>query len=175
MTARSLPSQSSGPFSRAAPDRRSRNIVSALRASVENGKLLIPLGFLAFLLIGATCPASAGAQSNLPEQPQPQQSGQTGVAGLPNQPTQSAKDAQAAASNPSGLTWDDVKRLFEVHNPTLKADAINVQEMKAEEITAHLRPNPQLTLGADGTQIAPHGGSWTPLRGTAPSPNFSYL
>jgi outer membrane protein, heavy metal efflux system len=107
---------------------------------------------------------SAVAQSDLPPQPQPQQSS-----------TQSAKDAQAAASNPSGLSWDDVKRLFEAQNPTLKADAINVQEMKAEEITAHLRPNPQLTLGADGTQIASHGGSWTPLRGTAPSPNFSYL
>jgi len=130
------------------------------------------LGFLAFLVIRIACSGSAGAQSDLPQAPQTQQSG---VAGLPNQSIQSAREAQAAASNPSGLSWDDIKLRFEAQNPTLKADAINVQEMKAEEITAYLRPNPQLTIGADGTQIAPHGGSWQPLRGTAPSPNFSYL
>jgi cobalt-zinc-cadmium efflux system outer membrane protein len=127
------------------------------------------------LLVQMLWSGSASAQSDLPPEPQPQLLGQTGVAGLPNQPTQSAKEAQAAASNPSGLTWDDVKRKFEAQNPTLKADAIGVQEMKAEEITAYLRPNPQLVVGADGTQIAPHNGTWSPLRGTAPSPNVSYL
>lgn len=74
-----------------------------------------------------------------------------------------------------GLTWDQVKAKFEVANPVLKADAANVEEMKAEEITAFLRPNPQLTLGEDGTTIAPHNGSWQPLRGTDIQPNFSYL
>jgi cobalt-zinc-cadmium efflux system outer membrane protein len=57
----------------------------------------------------------------------------------------------------------------------LKADADNVDEMKAEEITAYLRPNPQFTLSADGTQIAPKNGVWTPFKGTTESPNFSYL
>jgi len=47
--------------------------------------------------------------------------------------------------------------------------------MKAEEITAYLRPNPQFTLSEDGTSIAPHNGVWTPLRGTDVQPNFSYL
>jgi len=74
-----------------------------------------------------------------------------------------------------GLTWDQVKAKFEVANPVLKADAANVEEMKAEEITAFLRPNPQFTLGEDGTTIAPHNGSWQPLRGTDIQPNFSYL
>jgi cobalt-zinc-cadmium efflux system outer membrane protein len=119
------------------------------------------------VLLSSFSPA-AGAQ-------QAEQPGQTGVAGLPDQPMQSAKEAQAAASSPSGLTWDDVKRKFEAQNPTLKADAINVQEMQAEEITAYLRPNPQLAVGADGIQIAPHDGSWVPLHGTDLSPNFSYL
>jgi len=73
------------------------------------------------------------------------------------------------------LTWDQVKAKFEQVNPALKADADNVDEMKAEEITAFLRPNPQLTVGADGTQIAPHNGVWTPLKGTTEQPNFSYL
>lgn len=133
---------------------------------------------LALLLAQMLCwEGNAYTQSNLPPPPQPQmqQPGQTGVAGLPNQPTQSAKEAQAAASNPSGLSWDDVKRKFEAQNPTLKADAINVQEMKAEEITAHLRPNPQFALSSDGTQIARYQGVWKPTTGTQVSPNFSYL
>ena len=70
------------------------------------------------------------------------------------------------ANAQTGLTWQQVKDKFEVANPTLKADQINVQEMQAEEITAYLRPNPQLTLSADGTQIAPNNGVWQPLNGT---------
>jgi outer membrane protein, heavy metal efflux system len=73
------------------------------------------------------------------------------------------------------LTWDEVKAKFEAVNPALKADADNVDEMKAEEITAFLRPNPQFTLSVDGTQAAPHNGVWTPFRGTTEQPNFSYL
>jgi cobalt-zinc-cadmium efflux system outer membrane protein len=73
------------------------------------------------------------------------------------------------------LTWGQVKAKFEAANPVLKADAANVDEMKAEEITAFLRPNPQFTITADGTQIAPHSGTWTPTRGTYEVPNFSYL
>jgi outer membrane protein, heavy metal efflux system len=73
------------------------------------------------------------------------------------------------------LDWDQVKAKFEADNPAMKADADNVDEMKAEEITAFLRPNPQFTLLADGTQIAPHDGIWQPFRGTYEQPNFSYL
>jgi cobalt-zinc-cadmium efflux system outer membrane protein len=68
-----------------------------------------------------------------------------------------------------------VKARFEAVNPTLKADEVNVQEMKAAETTAFLRPNPQFTLSADGTQIARHQGVWRPLSGTQYQPNFSYL
>ena len=73
------------------------------------------------------------------------------------------------------LSWDEVKAKFESTNPTLKADSLNVDEMKAQEITAFLRPNPQFTLSEDGTQVVPNGGVWTPLRGTDVQPNFSYL
>jgi len=73
------------------------------------------------------------------------------------------------------LTWDQVKAKFEAVNPALKADADSVDEMQAEEITAFLRPNPQFTLLADATQIAPHDGVWTPFKGTYEQPNFSYL
>jgi outer membrane protein, heavy metal efflux system len=81
----------------------------------------------------------------------------------------------AAQSAGTALTWDQVKAKFEADNPALKADADNVDEMKAEEITAYLRPNPQFTLSEDGLQIAPHNGVWTPLSGVQEQPNFSYL
>jgi len=74
-----------------------------------------------------------------------------------------------------GLTWDQVRTKFEAANPTLKADALNVDEMKAEEITAFLRPNPQFSVTQDGTQVAPHNGIWTPVRGTYVVPTLSYL
>jgi outer membrane protein, heavy metal efflux system len=73
------------------------------------------------------------------------------------------------------LDWDQIKAKFIADNPALKADADNVDEMKAEEITAYLRPNPQFTLSVDGNQAAPHNGVWTPFRGTTEQPNFSYL
>jgi cobalt-zinc-cadmium efflux system outer membrane protein len=73
------------------------------------------------------------------------------------------------------LSWDQVRSRFIASNPALKSDADNVDEMKAEEITAYLRPNPQLTLSVDGNQAAPHNGVWTPFKGTTEQPNFSYL
>jgi len=57
----------------------------------------------------------------------------------------------------------------------LKAYADTIDEMRAEEITAFLRPNPQFTTTVDGTQIAPNNGAWQPLSGTFVSPGFSYL
>ncbi len=80
-----------------------------------------------------------------------------------------------SAAAQQALTWEQVKAKFEAANPVLKADAANVEEMKAEEITAFLRPNPQFTLSTDGTQIARHNGVWSPLSGTQYQPNFSYL
>jgi outer membrane protein, heavy metal efflux system len=83
--------------------------------------------------------------------------------------------AAAPVSAQQDLTWDQVKAKFESANPALKADADNVDEMKAEEITAFLRPNPQLTVAADGTQIAPNDGVWKPFGGTDVQPGVSYL
>ena len=73
------------------------------------------------------------------------------------------------------LTWEQLKAKFEAVNPTLKADQLNVEEMKAEEITAFLRPNPQFIFATDGTQVAPHNGVWQPLAGTQYQSNLSYL
>jgi len=73
------------------------------------------------------------------------------------------------------LTWGQVKARFEVANPALKADALNVDEMRAEEITAYLRPNPQFNFAVDGTQFPPHQGPYTPLVSDQYQSSFSYL
>jgi len=57
---------------------------------------------------------------------------------------------------PKALTWEEVKTRFEVNNPTLHAGQIGIDESKANEITAYLRPNPTLTILAD--QIDPFSG-----------------
>jgi cobalt-zinc-cadmium efflux system outer membrane protein len=79
-----------------------------------------------------------------------------------------------AQSKPA-LTWEQVKERFETSNPSLLADKLNVEESKAQEITAFLRPNPTVDLTVDGTQIAPHNGTWQPFAGTFESPGISYL
>jgi cobalt-zinc-cadmium efflux system outer membrane protein len=82
---------------------------------------------------------------------------------------------QQGAPAQQSLTWDQVKAKFEAANPALKADALGVDEMKAAEITAFLRPNPQFTASTDGTQIASHSGVWQPLVGNQAQGNVSYL
>ncbi len=73
------------------------------------------------------------------------------------------------------LTWEQVKERFEAANPALKAAKAAIEESKATEVTAYLRPNPDLNLLTDGTQIAPSLGIYQPVRGTDFSPAVSYL
>ena len=82
--------------------------------------------------------------------------------------------AGAQAPQPP-LTWEQVRDRFELFNPTLLADKLNIDESKAQEITADLRPNPEFGLTVDGTQIAPSHGVWQPFAGTFESPSISYL
>jgi cobalt-zinc-cadmium efflux system outer membrane protein len=51
------------------------------------------------------------------------------------------------------LTWQEVRDKFEASNPTLRAGQIGIDESRAQETTANLRPNPNLTILAD--QIDP--------------------
>ncbi len=83
--------------------------------------------------------------------------------------------APAMSASQQSLTWDQLKARFEASNPALKADALNVDEMRAQEITAFLRPNPQYTLLTDGTQLLRHNGVWQPLSGTQIQNDVSYL
>ena len=73
------------------------------------------------------------------------------------------------------LTWQEIRDKFESANPTLRAGQIGIDESRAQEITAFLRPNPTFTLSTDGTQFSPYRGVWKPFAGSQFSPNFGYL
>ena len=81
----------------------------------------------------------------------------------------------ASAFAQQALTWQEVRAKFEALNPTLRAGLIGIDESKASEISAFLRPNPDFTLSVDGTQIAPNNGVWQPFTGTLFTPTLSYL
>ena len=47
------------------------------------------------------------------------------------------------------LTWQQVREKFVAVNPTLLAARMGIEESRAQEITAHLRPNPTFTAATD--------------------------
>jgi cobalt-zinc-cadmium efflux system outer membrane protein len=57
----------------------------------------------------------------------------------------------------------------------LKAAQLNIDESRAAEITAYLRPNPDFTLSADGFQVSRNLGVWRPFAGVVETPSLSYL
>ena len=75
----------------------------------------------------------------------------------------------------TNLTWPQIKQKFEASNPTLRASQLSIDESRAAEITAYLRPNPDFTLTADGVQINRNEGVWRPFSGVVETPSFSYL
>jgi len=81
----------------------------------------------------------------------------------------------AAAMAQTPLTWQQVKVKFEAVNPTLKAAQLNIDQSRASEITAYLRPNPDFTLTVDGFQVSPNMGVWRPFSGVLETPGVSYL
>jgi cobalt-zinc-cadmium efflux system outer membrane protein len=72
-------------------------------------------------------------------------------------------------------TWAKVRARFEQNSPTLLAGKLSIEESKAQEITANLRPNPSLTLTSD--QIDPFGGGpqHGPFAFLLPAASVSYL
>jgi len=68
-----------------------------------------------------------------------------------------------AQPQPHSLSWQEVRDKFQANNPTLRAAQIGIDESRAQEITAYLRPNPDLTGTFDqmnffSTQPPPSGG-----------------
>jgi cobalt-zinc-cadmium efflux system outer membrane protein len=54
------------------------------------------------------------------------------------------------------LTWQEIRARFEAANPSLRAGQIGIDESRANETTAYLRPNPNFSILAD--QIDPFPG-----------------
>ena len=80
----------------------------------------------------------------------------------------------ALAQAPAPLTWQQVRSKFESANPTLRAGQINIDESKAAEITAFLRPNPGFSFSMD--QFQPFTGNpYRPLTDAFPLISFNYL
>ena len=75
----------------------------------------------------------------------------------------------------SVFSWQQVKDKFAAVNPTLKAAQLNIDESRAAEITAYLRPNPDLSISVDGFQVNSNGGAYRPLSGVVETPSISYL
>ncbi len=64
----------------------------------------------------------------------------------------------AAALAQTAYTWQQIKETFAATNPTLKAAQLNIDESRAAEIQAYVRPNPEFTLSTDGTQLTRYEG-----------------
>jgi cobalt-zinc-cadmium efflux system outer membrane protein len=86
-----------------------------------------------------------------------------------------AGQAPAQAALHQAWTWEQVKDRLELNNPTLLAGKLNINELQADEITAHLRPNPQLALLADQIDPFAGGASHGPFAYLLPSATVSYL
>jgi len=89
--------------------------------------------------------------------------------------------AQSALAQKT-MTWQQVRDEFEKSNPTLRAAQIGIDESRAQEVTAYLRPNPDFTFLIDqinpfSTQPSPNGGgsSYSPFAFAFPSASVSYL
>ena len=54
------------------------------------------------------------------------------------------------------LTWQEIRARFEAANPSFRAGQIGIDESRANETTAYLRPNPNFSILAD--QIDPFPG-----------------
>ena len=73
------------------------------------------------------------------------------------------------------FSWEQLRDRFLATNPTLQAARIGIEESHAQETTAFLRPNPDFSLSADGTQLTRYDGIYRPFAGTQISPGVSYL
>jgi cobalt-zinc-cadmium efflux system outer membrane protein len=88
-----------------------------------------------------------------------------------NTPAQNAAQATVA---PVALDWRQVQDRFQQSNPTLRAGAINIDESRAQEITAHLRPNPTFNAQMDQLTLF-HSNPYQPIAYSYPNVTFNYL
>ncbi len=87
-----------------------------------------------------------------------------------------AKSQQAASTSGAAgaLSWEEVRAKFEAENPSLRAGRIGIDESKAQEVSAYLRPNP--TFNALLDQVDPFTTNPSrPLALAQPVGSISYL
>jgi outer membrane protein, heavy metal efflux system len=82
--------------------------------------------------------------------------------------------AQCALAQ-KALSWQEVRDKFQAANPSLQAGQIGIDESKASETTAYLRPNPTLALLADQIDPFPGGPAHGPFAFVLPSASLTYL
>jgi outer membrane protein, heavy metal efflux system len=73
------------------------------------------------------------------------------------------------------LTWQEVRDRFEAANPSLQAGRIGIDESRANETTAFLRPNPNLGLTADQVNPFPGGPPHSTFGALLSVASVSYL
>src|ERR1039457_4904496 len=72
------------------------------------------------------------------------------------------------------LTWQQIRERFEAMNPALQAARIGIDESRAQEVTAYLRPNPSFTFTIDQIQaFSPN--PYRPFANALPFYSASYL
>jgi outer membrane protein, heavy metal efflux system len=90
-------------------------------------------------------------------------------------PPQSTSQTTLQSTPHRAWTWEQVKDRLQLNNPTLLAGKLNINELQADEITAHLRPNPNLALLSDQIDPFPGGPAHGPFAFWLPSATVSYL
>lgn len=81
---------------------------------------------------------------------------------------------QPRTATPQVYTWQQIRERFEASNPSLRAARLSTDESKAQEITAYLRPNPDVGFTID--QLEPFPATpYRPLQNTLPLITSSYL
>ncbi len=74
----------------------------------------------------------------------------------------------------TALDWQQVQARFQAANPAVREGLLNISESKAAEITAYLRPNPNLTTSID--QLTPFTfHPYQPISGVFPAIIVDYL
>ncbi len=86
-----------------------------------------------------------------------------------------AAACQMPAVGQQSYTWQQIREKFLAVNPTLRASRIGIDEAKAQEITAYLRPNPNATLAGDQFEPFVFNPVSRPLSQLLTTASLSYL
>ena len=82
--------------------------------------------------------------------------------------------ASMCSAQPRPLTWNEIRERFRGNNPNLLAGETGIQESRAIEVTAGLRPNPTLSFVADEFRIL-HPNPLQPFHNSQITPVISQL